>query len=156
MPRIATADRVSLEQLVEFLRGRHRYILMTTRGDGRPQLSPVAGGVDESGRLLISTYPDRAKAVNLRRTPAASVLVLSDDWDDPWVQVDGTAEVLDMPTQEAEDGLVEYFRCIAGEHPDWQEYREAMRKQGKSLIRITITGWGPVATGGFPADRAPA
>lgn len=156
MPRIATADRVSLEELVEFLRGRHRYILMTTRGDGRPQLSPVAGGVDESGRLLISTYPDRAKAVNLRRTPAASVLVLSDDWDDPWVQVDGTAEVLDMPTQEAEDGLVEYFRCIAGEHPDWQEYREAMRKQGKSLIRITITGWGPVATGGFPADRAPA
>lgn len=156
MPRIATADRVSLEELVEFLRGRHRYILMTTRGDGRPQLSPVAGGVDESGRLLISTYPDRAKAVNLRRTPATSVLVLSDDWDDPWVQVDGTAEVLDMPTQEAEDGLVEYFRCIAGEHPDWQEYREAMRKQGKSLIRITITGWGPVATGGFPADRAPA
>lgn len=156
MPRIATADRVSLEELVEFVRGRHRYILMTTRGDGRPQLSPVAGGVDESGRLLISTYPDRAKAVNLRRTPAASVLVLSDDWDDPWVQVDGTAEVLDMPTQEAEDGLVEYFRCIAGEHPDWQEYREAMRKQGKSLIRITITGWGPVATGGFPADRAPA
>ena len=156
MPRIATADRVSLEELVEFLRGRHRYILMTTRGDGRPQLSPVAGGVDDSGRLVISTYPDRAKAVNLRRTPAASVLVLSDDWDDPWVQVDGTAEVLDMPTQEAEDGLVEYFRCIAGEHPDWQEYREAMRKQGKSLIRITITGWGPVATGGFPADRAPA
>ena len=156
MPRIATADRVSLEELVEFLRGRHRYILMTTRGDGRPQLSPVAGGVDESGRLLISTYPDRAKAVNLRRNPATSVLVLSDDWDDPWVQVAGTAEVLDMPTQEAEDGLVEYFRCIAGEHPDWQEYREAMRKQGKSLIRITITGWGPVATGGFPADRAPA
>ncbi|HLS74123.1 MAG TPA: PPOX class F420-dependent oxidoreductase [Actinomycetaceae bacterium] len=155
MPHIATVDRVSREELLEFLRDRHRHILMTTRGDGRPQLSPVTGGVDDSGRLVISTYPDRAKAVNLRRNPAASVLILSDEWDDPWVQVDGIAEVLDMPAQDAEDGLVEYFRCIAGEHPDWQEYREAMRRQGKSLIRITITGWGPVATGGFPADRVP-
>lgn len=156
MPRIATADRVPLEQLLEFVRSRHRYVLMTTRADGRPQLSPVAGGVDESGRVVISTYPDRAKAVNLRRNPAASVLVLSDDWDDAWVQLDGTAEVLDMPSQEAEDGLVEYYRCIAGDHPDWEEYRAAMRRQGKSLLRITLTGWGPVATGGFPPDRAPA
>ena len=117
MPHIATVDRVSREELLEFLRDRHRHILMTTRGDGRPQLSPVTGGVDDSGRLVISTYPDRAKAVNLRRNPAASVLILSDEWDDPWVQVDGTAEVLDMPAQDAEDGLVEYFRCIAGEHP---------------------------------------
>jgi hypothetical protein len=70
--------------------------------------------------------------------------------------VDGTAEVLDMPTQEAEDALVECYRCIAGDHPDWAEYRAAMRKQGKSLIRITITGWVPAATGGFPPDRAPA
>ena len=84
------------------------------------------------------------------------MLVLSDEWDDAWVQVDGTAEVLDMPAPEAEDGLVEYFRCIAGEHSDWDEYREAMRRQGKSLIRITVEGWGPVATGGFPPDRAPA
>ncbi|KAE8766136.1 PPOX class F420-dependent oxidoreductase [Georgenia thermotolerans] len=156
MPKIATADRVSPEELLQFLSGRHRYVLMTTRADGRPQLSPVTGGVDDGGRLVISTYPDRAKAVNLRRNPAASVLVVSDDWDDAWVQVDGTAEVLDMPSPEAEDGLVEYFRCIAGEHPDWAEYRAAMRKQGKSLIRISITGWGPVATGGFPPDRAPA
>ncbi|GAA1643084.1 PPOX class F420-dependent oxidoreductase [Georgenia ruanii] len=156
MPRIATADRVSREELLQFLGSRHRLVLMTTRSDGRPQLSPVTGGVDDAGRLVISTYPDRAKAVNLRRNPSASVLVVSDDWDDAWVQVDGTAEVLDMPSQEAEDGLVEYYRCIAGDHPDWAEYRAAMRKQGKSLIRITITGWGPVATGGFPPDRAPA
>ena len=71
------------------------------------------------------------------------------------MQIHGTAEVLDMPSQEAEDGLVEYFRCISGEHPDWEEYRQAMRRQGKSLIRITVDDWGPVATGGFPADRAP-
>lgn len=156
MPRIATADRVTREELLAFVQDRHHLVLLTSRADGRPQLSPVSGGVDAEGRIVISTYPDRAKAVNLRRNPAASVLVLSDDWDDAWVQVDGTAEVLDMPSPEAEDALVEYYRCIAGEHPDWQEYREAMRRQGKSLLRITVTGWGPVATGGFPPDRAPA
>jgi PPOX class probable F420-dependent enzyme len=156
MPRIATTDRVSRDELLDFVRTRHHLVLVTTRTDGRPQVSPVTGGVDDAGRIAISTYPGRAKANNLRRRPAASVLVLSDEWDDAWVQVDGTAEVLDMPSEEAEDGLVEYYRCIAGEHPDWDEYRAAMRRQGKSLIRITVDTWGPVATGGFPADRAPS
>ncbi len=155
MPRIATAHRVEREELLDFLRTRHHLVLVTSRRDGSPQVSPVTGGVDDQGRVVISTYPDRAKAVNLRREPRASVLVLSDEWDDAWVQVDGTAEVLDMPSPEAEDGLVAYFRCIAGEHADWDEYREAMRRQGKSLIRITVTRWGPLATGGFPPDRAP-
>ena len=155
MPRIATNDRVDREQLLDFVRTRHHLVLVTTRADGRPQLSPVSGGVDAAGRVVVSTYPDRAKAHNLRQRPEASVLVLSDEWDDAWVQVDGTAEVLDMPSQEAEDGLVEYFRCISGEHPDWDEYRQAMRRQGKSLIRITLERWGPIATGGFPPDRAP-
>jgi len=156
MPTIATNTKVSLEGLLDFVRTRHHLILLTSRADGRPQLSPVTGGVDDAGRIVISTYPDRAKAVNLRRDPAASVVVLSEEWNAAWVQVDGTAEVLDMPSAEALDGLVEYFRCISGEHPDWEEYREAMRSQGKSLIRITPTAWGPVATGGFPPDRAPS
>ncbi|HET6652541.1 MAG TPA: PPOX class F420-dependent oxidoreductase [Nocardioides sp.] len=155
MAKIATTDRVDRAQLLEFARTRHHLTLVTTKRNGRPQMSPVTGGVDESGRIVVSTYPDRAKAVNLRRNPHVSVLVHSDEWDGPYVQVDGTAEVLDMPAQEAEDGLVEYFRCIAGEHSDWDEYREAMRRQGKSLIRITVEYWGPVATGGFPPDRAP-
>ena len=100
---------------------------------------------------MISTYPERAKARNLRRDPAATVLVMSDEFDGPWVQVDGTAEVLDMPSQEAEDGLVDYFRCIAGEHDDWDEYREAMRRQGKSLIRITRRVVGPGRDRRLPA-----
>jgi PPOX class probable F420-dependent enzyme len=156
MVTIATNERVDRAGLLDFARSRHRLTLVTTRRDGRPQLSPVTGGVDEAGRIVVSTYPDRAKAVNLRRNPAASVLVHSDEWNGPWVQVDGTAEVLDMPSPEAEEGLVEYFRCISGEHPDWDEYRQAMRRQGKSLIRVTIESWGPIATGGFPPDRAPA
>ena len=155
MSKIATADRVDRDQLLEFVRPRHRMTLVTTRRNGRPQLSPVTGGVDDSGRIVVSTYPDRAKAVNLRRNAEVSVLVHSDEWDGPYVQVDGTAEVLDMPSQQAEDALVEYYRCIAGDHPDWDEYREAMRRQGKSLLRITVESWGPVATGGFPPDRAP-
>ena len=156
MPRIATNTRVEREELLDFVRTRHHLVLVTTRQDGRPQLSPVTGGVDGGGRIVVSTYPDRAKATNLRRDPRASVLVLSDEWDDAWVQVDGAAEVLDMPSAEAEEGLVEYFRCISGEHPDWDEYRAAMRRQGKSLVRITPERWGPVATGGFPADRVPS
>ncbi|MDN4174561.1 PPOX class F420-dependent oxidoreductase [Nocardioides sp. SOB77] len=156
MPTIATNTRVELPELLDFARTRHHLVLVTHRADGRPQVSPVTGGVSAEGHIVISTYPDRAKAVNLRRDPRCSVLVLSDEWNDAWVQVDGTCEVLDMPSPEAEDGLVEYFRCISGEHPDWEEYRAAMRNQGKSLLRITPTSWGPVATGGFPPDRVPS
>ena len=155
MPRIATKDRVDRDQLLEFVRPRHRMLLVTSKGDGSPQVSPVTGGVDADGRIVVATYPDRAKVTNLRRRPTATVLVLSDEWDDAWVQVDGTAEVLDMPDPAAEDGLVEYFRCISGEHPDWDDYRAAMRRQGKTLLRISPESWGPIATGGFPPDRAP-
>jgi PPOX class probable F420-dependent enzyme len=149
---IATNTRVDRAELVEFLRPRHRVVLMTTRADGRPQSSPVSAGVDAEGRLVISTYPERAKVTNIRRDPRVSACVLSDDWNGPWVHLDGTAEVLDLPA--ALEPLVEYFRCISGEHPDWDEYRAAMVRQGKSLIRVTIDAWGPVATGGFPARLA--
>jgi PPOX class probable F420-dependent enzyme len=155
MPRsIATNTSVDVNELLDFVRPRHSMILVTTRRDGTPQLSPVTGGVDGDGRIVVSSYPERAKVRNLRRDRRAAVLVLSDDFGGAWVQVDGAAEVLDMPDQAAEDGLVEYFRCISGEHQDWDEYRQAMRDQGKSLIRITPTRWGPVATGGFPARLA--
>ena len=149
---IATNTSASRDELLEFVRPRHHLLLVTTRTDGRPQVSPVSGGVDDEGRIVISTYPGRAKTRNAERDPRVSVCVLSDDWNGPWVQVDGTAEVLHMP--EAEDALVDYFRCIAGEHPDWDEYRAAMRLQGKSLLRVTPERWGPIATGGFPADVA--
>ncbi len=151
-PSVATNTQVGREELVEFLRLRHRAVLLTRRADGSPQGSPVTCGVDAWGRIVVSTYPERAKARNARRDPAVSVLVLSEEWDGPWVQVDGSAEVLDVP--EAVEPLVEYFRSVSGEHPDWDEYREAMRRQGKSLIRVTPRRWGPVATGGFPARLA--
>jgi PPOX class probable F420-dependent enzyme len=145
---VATAESVTREQLLEFVRPRHRAVLITHKRSGGLQISPVTSGVDEEGRIVISTYPQRAKATNVRRDPSVSVCVLSDDFNGAYVQIDGTAEVLDMP--DALEPLVGYFRCISGEHPDWDEYREAMRKQNKSLIRITVDEWGPIATGGFP------
>ena len=154
-PSIATNTDVDLEQLLDFVRPRHRMILMTSRSDGSPQASPVAGGVDDSGRIVVATYPQRAKTRNARKRPEVSVVVLSDEWDDAWVQVDGTCEVLDATDgDDALDGFVEYFRNIAGEHSDWDEYRTAMVEQGKSLLRITPTRWGTVSTGGFPPEVA--
>jgi PPOX class probable F420-dependent enzyme len=152
MPKIATADRVDRDALLGFVRPRHRALLLTRRRSGGVQLSPVTCGVDAAGRIVIATYPQRAKVVNARREPAVSLCVLSDEWDGPWVQVEGTAEVLDLP--EALEPLVDYYRAISGEHPDWNEYREAMTRQGKSLLRVTVTEWGPIATGGFPPDSS--
>lgn len=151
MPRIATAAAVDRTELLAFARTRHRGVLVTGRADGTPQMSPVTCGIDSGDRIVIATYPGRAKTRNIRRNPQVSICVLSDDWDGPYVQIDGRAQVLDMP--EALDGLVDYYRCIAGEHPDWDDYRAAMARQNKSLIRIDIDRWGPVATGGFPPEQ---
>jgi PPOX class probable F420-dependent enzyme len=150
--QIATNTKVSRDELLDFIRPRHQAIVITTRAGGRPQASPVTCGVDAGGRIVVSTYPERAKARNARRNRQVSVLFLSDDFGGAWVQVDGDAEVIDMPA--AADALVDYYRAIAGEHPDWDDYRQAMVRQDKSLLRVTPREWGPVATGGFPARLA--
>jgi PPOX class probable F420-dependent enzyme len=149
---IATTTRVGIDELLDFVRPRHNMVLLTTRTDGSVQSSPVSGGVDPDGRIVVASYPERAKSKNARRTGTASVLVLSDNFGDAWVQVDGDAEVIDVP--EAVEPLVDYFRSIAGEHSDWDEYRHAMIEQGKCLIRVTPRHWSPIATGGFPARLA--
>ena len=144
----ATTTVVDRAGLAEFLADHHRWVLSTTRADGRPQMSLVTGGMTQAGELVVSTYPERVKARNVRRNPAVSVAVMGDEFDDAWVQIDGEAHVLDMP--DAGDAFVEYYRSISGEHPDWDEYRQAMADQGKCLIVIEPTRWGPVSTGGFP------
>ena len=105
-------------------------------------------GVDQAGRIVISSYPERAKSRNAGRNERVSVCVLSDEFDGEWVQVDGRIEVVHQP--EAVDALVDYYRSISGEHPNWDEYREAMVVQGKVLLRLTIDRWSPVSRGGFP------
>ena len=149
MVQIATNRHVDRAELDEFVGPRHQGILLTRRRDEWPQASVVTMDLGDNGDILVATYPERAKAHNLRRDPQASMVVMSDDFNGEWVQCNGTATVIDIP--DSIDGLVEYFRNISGEHDDWNEYRAAMAGQGKSLIRLSIASWGPIAKGGFPA-----
>ena len=149
MVQIASNRQVERPELLDYLRHRHRGVLLTRRSDGWPQASLVTMGLGDDASILVSSYPERAKHANIRRDPRASMVLMSDDFGGEWVQCDGEATVLDSP--DSVEGLVEYYRNISGEHDDWDEYREAMVRQGKSLIRLTIERWGPIAKGGFPA-----
>jgi len=146
---IATDTVVDRSGLLEFIRPRHSAVFCTERANGSPQLSPVTMGVDPDGTIMVASYPERAKVRNLRRRPFATVCVLSDNFNEAWVQVSGTATVTDLP--QAADGLVAYFRSISGEHPDWDDYRQAMVDQGKVLISLVPDRWGPISKGGFPS-----
>jgi PPOX class probable F420-dependent enzyme len=133
------------EQARDFLRANHRAVLATARDDGRPQLSPVTCGVDEAGRMIISTRETAVKTRNLRRNPLASLCVFTDSFFGPWVQVEGKAEIISLPG--AMEFLVEYYRLISGEHADWEDYRAAMVRDRRCLIRIEITRAGPDISG---------
>ena len=132
-------------QAREFLRANHRAVLATARADGRPQLSPVTCAVDAAGRVLISTRETAIKARNLRRDPRASLCVFTDGFFGPWAQVEGDAEVISLPG--AMGTLVEYYRLVAGEHPDWDDYRAAMVSERRCVLRIAITRTGPEISG---------
>jgi PPOX class probable F420-dependent enzyme len=136
---------MDLEQAREFLRANHRAVLATARADGRPQLSPVTCGVDDAGLVIISTRETAIKIRNLRRNPAASLCVFTEGFFGPWVQVDGTAEIISLP--DAMDLLIDYYRRISGEHPDWADYRAAMISERRCVVRITITRAGPNISG---------
>jgi PPOX class probable F420-dependent enzyme len=150
--KLALEEVVEFPDLLAFVAERSNWILSTARSEGRPQISPVTGGITEDGYLMVATYPERDKVHNLRRNPEVSICVLSDYFGGNWVQIDGRASVVDLP--EAEEGLVDYYKAVVGEHPDWTEYREAMNRQGKCLIKIGIERWGPIAKGGFPRRLA--
>jgi PPOX class probable F420-dependent enzyme len=126
---------------VDFVRSNARAVLVTRRRDGRPQTSPVTVGVADDGVLVISSRETAMKVKNLRRNPDAVLCVLSDSFFGPWVQVEGTVEVVPLP--EAMDGLVDYYRRLSGEHPDWDDYRAAMERERRVLLRLTVTTAGP-------------
>jgi PPOX class probable F420-dependent enzyme len=131
---------MELDEARSFLREHHRGILATFRKDGRPQMSAISVGVDAEGRAVVSTREGAYKTRNVRRDPRVSVCVLSEDfWN--WIQIDGTATVVSLP--EAMEPLVEYYRGVAGEHPDWDEYRQAMQDQQRVILRIDIERAGP-------------
>jgi PPOX class probable F420-dependent enzyme len=131
---------MELDEARSFLREHHRGILATFRKDGRPQMSAISVGVDAEGRAVVSTREGAYKTRNVRRDPRVSVCVLSEDfWN--WIQIDGTATVVSLP--EAMEPLVEHYRAVAGEHPDWDEYRQAMQDQQRVILRIDIERAGP-------------
>ncbi|HLX46956.1 MAG TPA: PPOX class F420-dependent oxidoreductase [Streptosporangiaceae bacterium] len=129
----------------EFIAAHHRAVLATVRADGRPQLSPVTCTVDDDGRVLISTRETAIKTKNLRRNPYASLCVFTDGFFGAWVQVEGTAEIVSLP--DAMELLVDYYRRISGEHPDWADYRAAMVRDRRVMVRVTVERAGPDVSG---------
>jgi len=135
---------MDIEGARSFLREHHRAILSTFRPNGRPQMSPVSIAVDSDGRPVVSTRETAYKVRHLRRDPRISVCAFSEDfWN--WIQIDGTATVVSLP--EAMDTLVDYYRSVQGEHPDWDDYRRAMQDQGRVIVRIDIERAGPDSHG---------
>ena len=133
------------ERALEFLRRNPRGVLATYRRDGQAQLSPVLAGVDGDGRVVISTREGAMKTLNLRRNPRAGLCVLSERFFGEWFALEGDAEVLSLP--DAMEPLVDYYRRVSGEHPDWQDYRDAMARERRVLLRITVDRSGPTTQG---------
>lgn len=136
---------MELDQARTFVREHHRAILSTIRDDGSPQMSPVAVAVDGGGRLLVSTRQTALKTRNLRKRPRAWLCVISDEFYGPWIQVEGDVEIVELP--DALEPLVDYYRQVAGEHPDWDDYRAAMEREQRVLLRITLRRAGPDVRG---------
>lgn len=136
---------MELDKARAFIKENHRAVMATYRRDGRPQLSPVAVGLDAQGRPIISSREPTYKVRNLRRDPRVSLCIFVDDFFGEWIQIDGTADILSLP--EALEPLVEYYKTTWGEHPDWDEYRQAMVKEQRLLIQITMERAGPDRSG---------
>jgi PPOX class probable F420-dependent enzyme len=132
---------VQLDDARSFIREHSHALLATTRADGTPQMSPVLIGLDAAGNAVVSTRETAAKVRNLRRDPRAWACVLSEGFYGPWIQVAGTARIVSLP--EAMEPLVDYYRVVAGEHPDWDDYRAAMLRDRRCLIRMELTRAGP-------------
>ena len=128
-----------------FIEANHRGILLTYRADGTPQMSPILAGVDAGGHVVVSSRETAYKVRNLQRDPRASLCMFTDGFFGGWVQVDGTAGIITLP--EAMEPLVDYYRNLSGEHPDWQEYRDAMQRERRVVVRISVERAGPTSFG---------
>jgi PPOX class probable F420-dependent enzyme len=136
---------MEISAALDYVRTQHHGVLGTIKSDGTPQLSPVTVGVDDDGHVMISTRQTAYKVRNIRRDPRVWLCAFPDKFFGGWVQIEGTAEIVELP--EAMDGLVSYYRTISGEHPDWDDYRAAMERDQRVLLRITITKAGPDVSG---------
>jgi PPOX class probable F420-dependent enzyme len=132
---------MDLDKAREFVKNNHRAVMLTWHADGRPQMSPVTVGLDQYGYLVVSSRETAVKTRNLRKNPHVFFTVMTDAFFGPWVQIEGRAEIVSLP--EAMDQLVQYYRDISGEHPDWDDYRAAMIRDKRVIIRVEPTRAGP-------------
>jgi PPOX class probable F420-dependent enzyme len=143
--RLASLRAVETAEALDFIRTHHRAVLATTRADGGVQQSPVAAGVDAEGRVVVSSREPAMKVLNLRRRPYAWLCIFEDGFYGKWMQVEGPTEIISLPA--AMDGLMDYYRSISGEHPDWDDYRKAMTEERRVLIALTVERAGPTKAG---------
>jgi PPOX class probable F420-dependent enzyme len=136
---------MDIDEALEFIKANHHGVIATTRSDGRTAMSPIACDVDPDGKVVVSTRETAMKVKHLTRDPNVAICVINDGFFGDWVQVEGTAEIVHLP--EAMEGLVDYYRRVAGEHPDWDDYRAAMERERRVLLRITVTRSGPNRSG---------
>jgi PPOX class probable F420-dependent enzyme len=136
---------MDIDEGIGFVRANHHAVLATLKQDGAPQLTPVTAGVDADGRVVISTRQTAYKVRHVRRDPRVWLCAFPDGFYGRWAQLDGTAEIIELPA--AMDGLISYYRDISGEHPDWDDYRAAMVRDQRVLLRVTVTRAGPSAGG---------
>ena len=129
------------DEALEFIRANRRGVLSTTRRDGKPALTPVVAAVDDAGRVVVSTRETALKTANLRREPWATLLIMNDAFFGPWVQIEGTTEIVSLP--DAMDLLIDYYRRSVGEHRDWDDYKAAMERERRVLLRIDVQRVGP-------------
>jgi PPOX class probable F420-dependent enzyme len=136
---------MEIDEAIEYVRRNHHAVLATLKQDGSPQLSPVTAGVDGDGHVIISTRQTAYKVRHVRRNPRVWLCAFPDGFYGRWVQLEGTADIVELP--EAMDGLIGYYRDISGEHPDWDDYRAAMERDQRLLLRIAVSKAGPTVSG---------
>ena len=136
---------MDIDEAIEYVRQHHHAVLATLKQDGSPQLSPVTAGVDAEGRVIVSTRETAYKVRHIRRDPRVWLCAFPDGFYGRWAQLEGTAEVVELP--EAMEALVSYYRDISGEHPDWDDYRAAMERDRRVILRITVNKAGPNVSG---------
>jgi PPOX class probable F420-dependent enzyme len=133
------------ERARDFLRANHRAVMATTRADGTTQMSPITAGVDAEGRVVVSSRETAYKVRHVRALPYAAICAFTDGFFGEWVQVEGPVDVVSLP--DAMEPLVDYYRAISGEHPDWDDYRAAMTSDRRVVLRLTIERSGPTVSG---------
>ena len=134
-----------VEEALRFVSDNHRAVLITQKADGSVQSSPVTAGIDDDDKIVISSRETAYKVRNLRRRPTATLCAFTDRFFGPWLQIDGSVDILALP--DAMEPLVDYYRRISGEHPDWDEYRSVMEQEQRVLIRLSIDSVGPTKSG---------